>query len=299
MSAEVCVVTGANNGFGLVTAQRLATQGATVLMVCRSQARGEAARQRIAEKTQNPPRLFLGDLSLQKDVRRIVAEIGSAHPRIDVLVNNAGYAYAERELTGEGFERTFALNYLAYFTLSLGLLPQLRAAKGARIVNVASSAHRWEPISLDNLQGEKRFPLKRMPPLPLMYGWTNSYRIMLSFELAARLKQENIYVNCACPGFVPVRRSTASSFQNFMTGVFAKTIPGTRTPEQAAVTMLELASPEVGMTGAYFESGKQVRAAEQTYDRALRQALFAKTFELLGREGERLSAQLVSDDRLL
>ena len=187
MRGKVCVVTGANNGFGFVTSRRLAALGASVLMVCRSRERG-AARGRIEEATGRRPELFLGDFLLQADVRRVAGEIRARYAKVDVLLNNAGYAYAERELTPEGFERTFALNYLAYFTLTLEMLPLLRRAGAARIVNTASSSHRWRDVSLDNLQGERSFPVKRWPPLSGMYGWTNAQRIMFTYELADRLR---------------------------------------------------------------------------------------------------------------
>ena len=284
MRGKVCVVTGANNGFGLVTSRRLAALGATVLMVCRDGARGESARERVAEAAATRPELYLGDFLLQADVRRVASEIKARHPKVDVLVNNAGYAYAERELTSEGFERTFALNYLAYFTFTLELLPHLCRAEAPRIVNTASSSHRWREVSLDNLQGEKSFPRGRFPPLPIMYGWTNGYRIMFTYELADRLAKRGVNANCFCPGFVPVKRSSASGLQNALMGVAAKFVPSERTPEEAADTPLYLAaSPAAaGLTGAYFESGKRTRSAAQTYDKSLHEALFERTLHLTG-----------------
>ncbi len=283
MQGKVCVITGANNGFGFVSAQRLAAMGAKVVMVCRSRERGEAARQKIAAATGQTPELFVGDFLLRADVRRVAAEIGVVHDSVDVLVNNAGFAFSERAVTAEGFERTFALNYLAYFTFTRDLLPQLRRSGAGRIINVASSSHRWRNISLDNLQGEKEFPVRRFPPLSGMYGWSNVYRIMLTYEQAERYRADGITANCMCPGFVPVVRAGATSFQNLMIRVVPLFMRNVRTPEQAAETVVYLASsPEAAsLNGVYFQSGVQMRSSEQTYDAALRRELWSVTEALV------------------
>ncbi len=286
MKNKVCVITGSNNGFALVAAHRLSAMGAKVVMVCRSRERGEAARAQIAARSGNAPELVIADLELQSEAQRAASEIAAAHPRVDVLMNNAGFAFAKRELTREGFERTFALNYLAYFTLCRALRPQMRAAGGARIVNTASSAHRQNPLSMDNLQGERDFGERAFPPLPKMYGWSNVCRIMLTFELAERCAEDGITANCFCPGLVMVERAGATALQNLMVKWTPKfLLPKTRTPEEAAETMVELASAESAakLTGVYFESGQRVRASEQCYDRALRQQLWERTEQLLTR----------------
>ncbi len=283
MHGKICAITGANNGFGFVSAQRLAAMGATVLMVCRSRERGEAARHRIAVATGNTPELYIGDFLLQADVRRVAAEIGAAHDTVDVLINNAGFAFSKRVVTAEGFERTFALNYLAYFTLTRDLLPNLRKSAAGRIINVASSSHRWRDITLDNLQGEKEYPLRRFPPLSAMYGWSNVYRIMLTYEQAERYQVDGLTANCLCPGFVPVVRAGATAFQNLMIRVVPRFMPNSRTPEQAAETVVYLASsPEAAtLNGAYFQSGVQMRSSDQTYDGDLRRRLWALTETLV------------------
>lgn len=286
MKDKVCVITGSNNGFAKVAAGRLAALGAKVVMVCRSRERGEAARQEIAAQTGALPELFVAELELQSEVRRVARELNAQFPRIDVLMNNAGFPFPRRELTSEGFERTFALNYLAYFTLCRDLRPALRAAGGARIVNTASKAHRRSPLRLDNLQGELEFGEQRFPPLPKMYGWTNICRIMLTYELAERYAADRITASCFCPGAVMVPRTGATPFQNALVRLMPTFLMrSARTPEQAAETMVLLATSEdaARLNGAYFESGVQVRSSEQTYDRELRRQLWDATERLLER----------------
>jgi NAD(P)-dependent dehydrogenase (short-subunit alcohol dehydrogenase family) len=283
MTQPVMIVTGANNGIGFETAKALTAQGTHVVMVCRSQERGEAARQKIIAATGQTPDLLLADLSLQAQVKKVAAEFRAKYGRLDALINVAGFSWNERGLTAEGFERTFALNYLAYFSLTLELVETLIHSAPARIVNIASSAHRWQDIEFDNLQGEREFPVKKMPPLSSMYGWTNMMRIMFTYSLADRLKPFGVTANALCPGFVPVKRSSISPVMNFFTGLM-RWLPNARTPQEAAETIVWLASsPEAAdLTGSYHESGQHIDSAPQTYDVAARERLWQETVKLVG-----------------
>jgi NAD(P)-dependent dehydrogenase (short-subunit alcohol dehydrogenase family) len=283
MTDKVCLITGANNGFGFVTARELAARGAKVILLCRDKGRGEKAQADILKATGTSTDLLLADMSLQEQVKRVASEFKARYERLDVLINNAGYAFNKRELTTEGFERTFALNYLAYFTLTLELLPLLLSSAPSRIINTASEAHRWSDISFDNLQGETSFPVKRMPPLPVMYGWTNVMRIMLTYTLAKKLKDKQVTANCFCPGFVPVKRSSQGAFMNALLGLI-QYLPAARTPEQAAQTILELATSRElqDKTGLYYSSGELSKSAAQTYDKTVRETLWQKTLLLTG-----------------
>jgi NAD(P)-dependent dehydrogenase (short-subunit alcohol dehydrogenase family) len=284
MHDKICVMTGSNNGFALVAAERLSRLGAKVVMVVRSRERGERACELLRTRTRREPDLFIADLELQRDVRRVASEIGARYPAIDVLVNNAGFAFGQRELTAEGFERTFALNYLTYFTMCHALRPQLRAANGGRVINTASSAHRRAELRLDNLQSEVEFGAQRFPPLPKAYAQSNVARIMLTYELAERWKDDHVTANCFCPGLVMVERAGATPMQNWMSRALPKwLVPQQRTPEAAAEILVFLASsPDAAQhNGVYFERDQPARSSEQTYDRALRAALWEKTEKLL------------------
>src|SRR6188474_2906525 len=112
MKGKICLITGANRGIGFETARSLAAQGATVVLLCRDAAKGEAARRAITEATGNPNvELLVCDLSLQVDVRRAAAEFKARHAELHVLVNNAGIFLQQREVTKEGVERVLATNY--------------------------------------------------------------------------------------------------------------------------------------------------------------------------------------------
>ncbi len=284
MATKVCLITGANNGFGFETSKELARQGITIVMVCRSQKRGETAQQAIYKETSQLPDLLIADLTIQAQVKRVASEFRAKYDRLDILINNAGFAYTPRQETDEGFEKTFALNYLAYVTLTLELIDLLISSSPSRIINTASEAHRWQDISFDNLQGEQDFPAAQFG-MPMMYGWTNVHRIMLTHELAHRLDATGVVVNAFCPGFVPVKRSSMPWYLNMLAPLMSL-MPSARSTKDVAQDIIRMAvSPELAdKTGLYYSSGQLTRSSEQTYDREASTKLWDTTIELLGYE---------------
>ncbi len=181
MTGKVCLITGGTGGIGLVTARMLARLGAAVTIVGRDRERGEAALALLREAAPGASITFLaGDLSSQSEVRRVAAGVASLHPCLDVLINNAGGLFGRRRLSADGIEMTFALNHLGYFLLSHLLMPQLSAAPRARIVNVASAAHKGVTLDFDDLQGEERY--NRW----LAYKRSKLCNILFTYELARR-----------------------------------------------------------------------------------------------------------------
>src|SRR5919112_1221250 len=128
MGEKVCLITGATSGIGKATAMGLANMGASVVMVGRDQGKGEAALAEIREKSANASvDLMLADLSSQEQIRRLADEFKEAHPRLDVLVNNAGVIRRKRVASADGIEMTFAVNHLAHFLLTNLPLELLKA----------------------------------------------------------------------------------------------------------------------------------------------------------------------------
>jgi NAD(P)-dependent dehydrogenase (short-subunit alcohol dehydrogenase family) len=194
---SIVVITGANAGLGFATAHGLAKKGAQICMVCRSADRGNIALKAIAESACVPPSLFVADLFSQASIRELADTLHQRLPRIDVLVNNAGAAFAARRVTIDGIEKTFALNHLAPFLLTTLVIDLIRKSPQGRIVNLTAGIPVSRSSFLDNLQGEKH------------YGQFAAYRsskvsnILFTYELARRLHGTGITVNCAHPG--PVR----------------------------------------------------------------------------------------------
>src|SRR5215475_11247922 len=180
---RTCLVTGATSGIGLETAVGLARQGARVLIVGRDPTRGEAARAEIVRRSGNDRvELLRADLASLKEIRRLAEEVRARCSALHVLVNNAGVVNLSRQQSVDGFESTFAVNHLAYFALTHHLLDLLKASAPARIVNVASDAHRFGSMNFDDLGGEQRYRTMRI------YGQSKLANILFTYELARRVR---------------------------------------------------------------------------------------------------------------
>ncbi len=146
---KMCLVTGATSGIGHETALGLARAGGRIGIVGRDAGRTDETASRIRAAVPGAViDVFLADLSSQAEIRRLAAEVRALYPRLDVLVNNAGAIFDARYLTVDGLERTWALDHLAYMQLTLELLGLMKASAPARIVNVASMAHKRGRIDL-------------------------------------------------------------------------------------------------------------------------------------------------------
>ncbi len=273
MKGKVCLVTGANRGLGYEAARALAARGATVVMLCRSADKGEAARAAIATETNNPNvELLLCDLSLQRDVRRAAADFLRRHDRLHVLINNAGIFLRERQVTAEGIERVLATNYLSHFLLTHLLLDALKAAAPARVINVATRTT-GIAIDLDDLMLEKGYSFMKS------MGRTKMGLILFTLELARRLQGTGVTVNALHPGIV--KTDLLDGVPPLLGMVFR--LIG-RSAEQGARTAVYLASaPEVeGVTGGLFADEKPIAIGGQARDAALAGRLWQRSLELTG-----------------
>lgn len=277
MEGKICMVTGATSGLGLVTAQALAQQGATVIVAGRNPEKGAAAVAHIQQETGNSSvDLLLADLSVQADVQRLAQEFKSRYPHLDVLVNNAGGYFMRRQLSADGIEMSFALNYLSVFLLTNLLLDTLKASAPARIVNVSSDVHRRARINFENL-GKERWLTGAGA-----YGRSKLAVVLFTYELARRLEGTQVTVNALHPGLAAtnVGKNNGCLFKPISL-VMKLT---TQSPEQGAQTIVYLASsPEVeGVTGKYFTKRAAVCSAPATYDERAAQRLWEISAEMTG-----------------
>jgi NAD(P)-dependent dehydrogenase (short-subunit alcohol dehydrogenase family) len=280
LQGKICLVTGSTAGIGKVTARELAKMGATVVLVSRNRAKGEATQAEIKQATGNEHvDLLVADLSLLQDVRRLAGAFQQKYRHVHILVNNAGGTYGSRTVTSEGLEATLAFNYLAPFLLTELLLDTLKASAPARIINLTSMAHS-RTIAFDNLQGEKRYTAMGS------YAQAKLALILFTYELARRLEGTGVSVNALHPGLI------ASNPQG-LTGLMAWLVkllrPFMITVEQGAQNTLSLAtSPELeGVSGKYFAEKQEKKSARSSYDQALAHRLW--------RVSEQLVARSVSD----
>jgi NAD(P)-dependent dehydrogenase (short-subunit alcohol dehydrogenase family) len=243
------VITGATGGIGLAAAEALAARGAQLTIVARSEARAAAAVRRIeaAGRSGVVVDVLFADLASQSSVRQLAAQLLSRHPRIDVLVNNAGAVYPKRRLSDDGIELTWALNHLAPFLLTTLLLARIKHSRPARIVTTASGAHKGAAIPFDDIDVERSFGRGFH-----RYGQTKLANILFTVELARRLEGTGVTANCFHPGVV------ATGFNPYH-GLAARAAmklatPFMRTPAKGAETLVWLVdSPAVeGVSGGYF-----------------------------------------------
>ena len=257
MKDKSVLITGGNAGLGLETAVALATMGAAVTITARDAARGDAARQEIIERSGADPQqveVMALDLASTDSIRRFAEAFLATHPRLDVLVNNAGLILSERTETEDGFETTFGVNHLGHVLLTDLLLDRLKAGAPARIVVVASEAHKFaiDGLNFDDLQCEGRFWSYRV------YGRSKLANIYFTRALAKRLEGTGVTVNAVHPGSVATRfgRDGDTRLTTALTTFVAR--PFSRTPEEGARTQVWVASaPELeGVSGGYFSSSK-------------------------------------------
>jgi NAD(P)-dependent dehydrogenase (short-subunit alcohol dehydrogenase family) len=260
---QVILITGSTDGLGKGTATALASMGATILLHGRDKAKLEITSKEIKKASRNDRiKTYLGDYSSLAEVRRLAAEIQETNDNLDVLINNVGIGTGspktiyQRELSKDGFELRFSVNYLAHFLLTNLLVPSLRQSAPSRIVNIASVGQ--DTIDFSNVMLDKGYNGT------LAYRQSKTAIIMFTFDLAERLKKDNITVNCLHPATYMntkmVREDIGKGIQSIQNGV-------------NAVIYLATSSELNGVTGKYFDQKQESRAIQQAYDLSSRKEL--------------------------
>jgi NAD(P)-dependent dehydrogenase (short-subunit alcohol dehydrogenase family) len=247
MNGKVVVITGGTSGIGQVAAEKLAAMGARIVLIARDKSRADSTLARLRQFGPGVNHtVHFADVSRIGDVRRVAGEIAAAEPRIDVLLNNAGAMFYDRQVTVDGLERTFATNHMSYFVLTLALRPQLTADAPSRVVNTASDAHRGAKLDFDDLQCAKKYKAFTA------YGRSKLCNILFTRELARQFAGTGITANSLHPGFVNTRFADGGHGALYQALRVAKNFA--LTPDKGAETIIYLASsPDVaGVTGEYF-----------------------------------------------
>ncbi len=268
LTGKICLVTGANSGLGKVTARELAKMGATVVMVARSSARGQAALTEVRQESGSEDvHLLLADLSSLAATRQLADTFRANYGRLDILINNAGAIFKDRQVSADGYEMTFALNHLNYFLLTHLLLDMLKTSAPTRIVNVSSEAHQGGSINFDDLMFTKKYRSFAA------YSQSKLANVLFTYELARRLEGSGVTANALHPGGVA---TGFGSGEGVMGWGFKLLRPFLLSAEQGAETQIYLASsPEVeGVTGLYFEKKKPVKSSKISYDTAVARQLW-------------------------
>jgi NAD(P)-dependent dehydrogenase (short-subunit alcohol dehydrogenase family) len=261
MKGKVVVITGATSGIGRAAAIALANMGAQIVILARDEVKGTEMVGEIGRRSINADaQLIRCDLADMGTVRKAASEVLARNERVDVLVLNAGVIMGRRTLTEDGFEYTFGISHLAHFVLANLLLERLRESAPSRIVVTSSYSHMRGHMDFDDLMGEKAYRPFRA------YGQAKLANVLLTFELARRLKRTGVTANCYHPG--PTRTNIGKGFGSLGAMVYPLAGPFMLPAEKGADTLVYLASsPDVeGVTGRYFFERKVIESSAESKD---------------------------------
>ncbi len=278
MKNKSILITGATSGLGRASAFAFAEKGANLAIVGRDAQKTKALKEMLSQKTgNNTISVFIADLEKQADIRKLAVDYTAQHNRLHVLVNNAGAYFAKREETVDGYERSFALNHLAPFLLTNLLLDTLKASSPARIINVASDAHKMvRGMNWDDLMFENNWPI---------LGW-NVYcqsklaNMYFTFKLSRMLENSGVTANCLHPGFV---RSGLAKNNGRYSAVLVKFLMMFATSaEHAAETVVWAAESDNmnGISGQYLYHKKLVTPSKHAQDHTAADRLWELSCEL-------------------
>jgi NAD(P)-dependent dehydrogenase (short-subunit alcohol dehydrogenase family) len=276
LAGKTVVITGATSGIGRATALDFAQRGARLLLIGRNEARAQETADAIRAAAPSADfEIVRGDFAAQAEVRRVGEELLKRIDRLDLLVNNHGVTLMRRETTPDGYEATFAINHLGYFHLTGLLLPKLRATPGARIVSVASEAHRFGALDLGDLHSEKYAAMR-------VYGKSKSANIHFTRELARRFGTPQLTINCVHPGGVSTNLGAGQG--PVLSVVHKLVMLFMKTPTEGARTSIFAATaPEAaGKNGAYYADCREKRPAAHCRDDATARALWEVSEKLTG-----------------
>lgn len=268
------MITGATDGIGRETALQLAKQKFHVIIVSRNEIKCRQTCENLIEDSGNENiEFYTADLSLMADIKNLVNTLKQCISSLDVLINNAGALFNNRLVTSEGFEKTFALNHLNYFHLSLSLMCLLKESKNARIVNVASGAHFGAELDMDDLQSENKYNGLQV------YRKSKLMNILFTYALAKKLNDTKyITVNCLHPGFVASAfgHNNGFLFRNVLK-IYQK-LKAISVREGAKTSVYLAADPDVdSISGRYFDQCREKQSSEISYDKNLQKDLWKKS----------------------
>ena len=268
MEQQTIIITGASDGIGAAAARQLSAKGERVVLVGRSPAKTAA----VADELCAP--YHLADYADLDQVRNLASELQATYPRIDVLANNAGGIMGAREVTKDGFEKTFQVNHLAPFLLTHLLMPALIPSQAKVLATSSIAAQRYGHVDIDDLQNEKNYAPQKA------YGTGKLENILFTRELHRRFHDQGISAAAFHPGIVAT--SFASDTTHVMRYIYHSPLKHlfTITPDRGAEPLVWLAEGTPGSTwqsGGYYAKNKpaatnaradDMRLARQLWDRS-------------------------------
>jgi retinol dehydrogenase-12 len=251
MNKQICLITGATEGIGKVTAMELAKKGFTVVLAARSEAKAKMVKDEItAFSGRTDTDYIVADLRSLRQIHQLAETFKRRYGTLDVLINNAGIFMPTRTVTEDGYETTYQVNYLSHFFLTHLLLGELNRSEQGRIINLSSSVYTMGKFDVDNLQSEKQFSVMAA------YSSSKLFMLMYSIELANRLRETRITVNALHPGIV--RTQMMLGAPGLFKVISYLALPFSISTQRGAETSVYLAtSPNAsGLCGKYFVNSR-------------------------------------------
>jgi retinol dehydrogenase-12 len=275
------LVTGATGGIGLQTARVLAQMGHSVLIHGREARKGGAAvaAVRATAAAGATVRYVQADFASLRQVQDLAAEVVATVPRLDVLINNAGCGNISRSVTTDGYETTFAVNHLAPFLLTHLLLDKLKKSGPARIVNVASRAHRNQELDFGDLMSERDYRVMRT------YGRSKLANILFTRTLAKRLAGANVTANSLHPGLIATGIGQTNALARLGWKLIVVLRGGISVAAGARTSLYLATSPEVaGLSSGYYVKCRpaQLQTRAEAVSDAVGDRLWKVSEELVG-----------------
>ena len=270
LDGKTCVITGATSGVGYHSARRLAKAGARVVMLCRNPEKARNVQDELSREFQAQSDVFIADIRVLTEVSRAAVQIAEKYPKIDVLINNAGVFNRRRRLTPDRHEEIFGVIHLASFVLTTALIPNLKAAAPARIIDINSEGHRFGGLKMNDLDWSRR------PYIPLQaYGAAKIAQLLTGLEMAERLKDQGVNVYIMHPGAV---RTNIGMNNNFLYRFYSRYILGLflKGPALSAEAVHYLAAaPELaGTTGKYYNQTIEEKPASYVIKERLQREIW-------------------------
>ena len=260
MNGKTCVITGATSGIGYGIAKGLAARNFQLILIGRDKNKGNAVVESLKRLTDNSAiSYFNSDLASQKQIREAGRQISEQHPRIDVLINNAGVWTSRWELTEEKIERQFAVNHLAYFLMTHLLYPNIAESPDGRIINIGSDSHKFGKINFEDLNLQRSYHGLKA------YGQSKLANLLFTYELHRIKKEQHVSVYCVQPGLVKtdIGVKHTNPFHSLMWKL--RRLGGV-TPEEAAETAVYLATAAEagGKSGLYWDRSKPKPSSQRS-----------------------------------
>ena len=281
MEKKICLITGATSGLGAAIAIALALEGSSIVVVGKNKKKCEKIVRRIKSTSgYDSTDYLIADLSSQESIREMVERFKGWYKKLDILINNAGARFVNRQVSADGYEMTLALNHLCPFLLTHLLFDKLKRSTNARIVNVTSNAHLGcTGIDFNDMHSENSYDGKKA------YAQSKLAMLYFTYELSRRLEGTGIMVNALHPGALFSNFSRNNGLFSWMKHIAAHLLARNLvSPKKGAEKCVYLAaSPKLEtVTGKYFINKKPVQSSGISYDKEAANQLWDISLELTG-----------------